>query len=66
MDGQPSKVRMNQDSCSHTGGDSPAWLRIQLDKVYNVKEVKFWYRNDGMLVYITVGHFHPLDVNCAC
>ena len=54
VDGQPSKLRMNEGSCSHTGGDSPAWLRIRLDKVYNVKEVKFWYRNDGELVYTTV------------
>ena len=48
VDGQPWKLRMDQGSCSHTAaGEKTAWLQIQLDKVYNVKEVKFWYRNDS-------------------
>ena len=57
MDGQPWTLRMDEGSCSHTGGYSPAWLRIRLDKVYNVKEVKFWYRKEpGELAYTTVKH----------
>ncbi|XP_078321861.1 uncharacterized protein LOC144621840 [Crassostrea virginica] len=47
VDGQPLKLSMGEGSCSHTGSrQTTAWLKIQLDKVYNVKEVKFWYRKE--------------------
>ncbi|XP_061194789.1 receptor-type tyrosine-protein phosphatase epsilon-like [Saccostrea echinata] len=47
IDGYPSRLSMNSRSCSHTGeGQSEAWLRIDLRKVYNIKSVKFWYRTD--------------------
>nr|XP_022325437.1 receptor-type tyrosine-protein phosphatase F-like isoform X2 [Crassostrea virginica] len=47
VDGQPLKLSMGEGSCSHTGSrQTTAWLQIELDKVYNVKEVKFWYRKE--------------------
>uniref|UniRef100_A0A8W8MFM1 Multiple epidermal growth factor-like domains 10 n=1 Tax=Magallana gigas TaxID=29159 RepID=A0A8W8MFM1_MAGGI len=46
IDGYPDRLILSNGSCSHTGSSwTNAWLRIDLDKVYNVKEVKFWYRN---------------------
>ncbi|XP_052681709.1 multiple epidermal growth factor-like domains protein 11 isoform X4 [Crassostrea angulata] len=46
IDGYPDRLKLSNGSCSHTGSSwTNAWLRIDLDKVYNVKEVKFWYRN---------------------
>lgn len=48
IDGYPDKLGMFDGSCSHTGSrKTVAWLRIYLDKVYNVKKVRFWYRNDS-------------------
>lgn len=48
IDGNPGILGMRDGSCSHTGSyQTKAWLRINLDKVYNVKEVRFWYRNDS-------------------
>lgn len=48
IDGNPDILGMRNGSCSHTGSyQTKAWLRINLDKVYNVKEVRFWYRNDS-------------------
>lgn len=47
IDGYPNRLWMTGGSCSHTGsGQTEAWLKIILDKVYNVKQVRFWYRND--------------------
>lgn len=47
IDGHPDRLRMSNGSCSHTGsGQTRAWLTIDLGKVYNVKEIRFWYRND--------------------
>ncbi|XP_062566508.1 laminin subunit alpha-2-like [Saccostrea cucullata] len=47
IDGNPSLLSLRSGSCSHTGmGKQEAWLRIDLEKVFNEKYFKFWYRND--------------------
>nr|XP_034310737.1 receptor-type tyrosine-protein phosphatase alpha [Crassostrea gigas] len=47
IDGYPDILGVFDGSCSHTDtGQTQAWLKIDLDKVYNVKAVRFWYRND--------------------
>lgn len=54
IDGYPDRLTIFGGSCSHTGsGQTNAWLRIDLDKVYNVKQVHFWYRNDRKYTYST-------------
>lgn len=48
IDGYPDILGVFDGSCSHTDtGQTQAWLKIDLDKVYNVKAVRFWYRNDS-------------------
>lgn len=48
IDGKPGKLWMFDGSCSHTDErQTEAWLKIILGKVYNVKAVHFWYRNDS-------------------
>nr|XP_022312103.1 receptor-type tyrosine-protein phosphatase U-like [Crassostrea virginica] len=40
--------------CSHTSDNTSitvAWLRIDLKKIYSIKAVKFWYRNDRSSEY---------------
>ncbi|XP_062566495.1 receptor-type tyrosine-protein phosphatase epsilon-like isoform X4 [Saccostrea cucullata] len=40
---------MSSGSCSHTGiRQSVAWLQLDLRKEYNIKYIKFWYRNDRL------------------
>ncbi|XP_056008312.1 receptor-type tyrosine-protein phosphatase epsilon-like [Ostrea edulis] len=47
IDGKPTLLSMSSGSCSHTGGGRrSAWLQINLRRVYNIKTIKFWYRND--------------------
>lgn len=43
--------------CSHTADETDiteAWLRIDLNKTYSIKKVKFWYR-------VYKAHFESLD-----
>lgn len=48
VDGYPDKLGMHDGSCSQTDPrKTVAWLRIDLYKVYNVKDVRFWYWNDS-------------------
>nr|XP_022308196.1 receptor-type tyrosine-protein phosphatase C-like [Crassostrea virginica] len=47
VDGEPSRLSLLSESCSHTDiSQKEAWLTIDLGRVYNVNHVKFWYRND--------------------
>ena len=47
VDGEPSRLSLLSESCSHTDtSQKEAWMTIDLGRVYNVKHVKFWYRND--------------------
>ncbi|XP_062566506.1 receptor-type tyrosine-protein phosphatase epsilon-like isoform X15 [Saccostrea cucullata] len=49
IDGYPSRLSMSSGSCSHTGiRQSVAWLQLDLRKEYNIKYIKFWYRNDRL------------------
>ncbi|XP_062566481.1 protein eyes shut homolog isoform X2 [Saccostrea cucullata] len=42
-----SGFSMSSGSCSHTGvGQSEAWLRIDLKKVYSINTIEILYRND--------------------
>nr|XP_022312496.1 uncharacterized protein LOC111117633 [Crassostrea virginica] len=45
IDGNTSQQIFN---CLHTGfrGETEAWLRVDLSKVFSIQSVKFWYRND--------------------
>lgn len=64
IDGYPDRLKFSEGSCSHTGSNqNMSWLRINLDKVYNVKEVRFWYRNDrGSTLISTIRlHFYSLN-----
>lgn len=43
-------VLQNIAYCSHTSDNTAitvAWLRVDLKKIYSIKAVKFWYRNDS-------------------
>lgn len=43
-------IDQKDTSCSHTDDQSSiteAWLRIDLGRVYSVKSVKLWYRNNS-------------------
>ena len=54
VDGDPQQSIAH---CAHTKNEKPiteAWLRINLLKVYSIKEIKFWYRDDGSYHFVSI------------
>nr|XP_022306194.1 neurogenic locus notch homolog protein 1-like isoform X2 [Crassostrea virginica] len=46
-------ISQHSSYCLHTAatGETEAWLRVDLSKVFSIQSVKFWYRNDRISNY---------------